>query len=280
MEKAHVETERSRRKPAWLLGLLAGLGLVGLAYQAIVLMAHERGVQQRLDRLERNLSELRSEVQADSRDPGRAAYMGLRLRAIRAQISELHQGGILLLGDSIMEALLMPDVCGLPTLNAAIGGVGVSSVAQYAQEFLPVTKPLIAVVGVGVNDAAIVIKPPLAEWAARYADILRAVHTAQATPVVINVLPVEKTHPLASQFDSQRIVMMNRELRRLAAQVGGIYVDTDPVFKDAGGFMKAGGTVDGVHPTLESYTLLAGAIRQGIAEALKHGGHPCPASGG
>jgi lysophospholipase L1-like esterase len=156
----------------------------------------------------------------------------------------------------------------------------VSSVAQYAQEFLPVTKPLIAVVGVGVNDAAIVIKPPLAEWATRYADILRAVHTAQATPVVINVLPVEKTHPLASQFDSQRIVRMNRELRRLAAQVGGIYVDTDSLFKDAGGFMKAGGTVDGVHPTLESYTLLSGAIRRGIAEALKHGGHPCPASGG
>ena len=294
MKMANVETVRTRSRPGWLLGLLLGVILVGIACQAIVLAVHDRRVQrlkddmdrnaqavsERLDGLERNLSALQSEVQADRLEPSRAVYLGLRLRAIRAQAPQFHQRGIMLLGDSIMEALATPDVCGLPVFNPAIGGIGAASVAQYAQEFLPVAKPLIVVVGVGVNDAAIAIKAPLAEWARRYADILRAVHTAQATPVVINVLPVEKTGSLASQFDSQRIVEMNRELRRLAGQVGGIHVDTDALFIDAGGFMKVGGTVDGVHPTLESYTLLAGAIRRGIAEALKRGGHPCPASGG
>ena len=271
---------RSRRNAAWLLGVFAGVAFVAIAYQVIVLTVYERNIQERLDGLEGSLSELRSEVRADSRDPGRTAYMDLRLRAIRAQAAQVHQGGVVLLGDSIIEALAMPDVCGLPTLNAAIGGIGVASVARYAQEFLPVAKPLIVVVGVGVNDAGISIKPPLAEWARHYADILRTVHAAQATPVVINVLPVEKAGSLTSQFDSRRIVEMNRELRRLAAHVGGIDVDTDALFADAGGFMKSGGTVDGVHPTLESYTLLSGAIRQGVAEALKHSGHPCPPSAG
>lgn len=73
---------------------------------------------------------------------------------------------------------------------------------------------------------------------------------------------------------------MTRELRRLAAQVRGIYVDTDPLFTDAGGFMKAGGTVEGVHPTLESYAVLGRSIQQAIVEALKYRGHPCRPSAG
>jgi lysophospholipase L1-like esterase len=190
----------------------------------------------------------------------------------------------MLFGDSIVEALAMPEVCGLPTFNAAIGGIGAVSVALYAQELLPVAKPSVVVIGVGVNDATRVVTKPgdpaLAEWARRYADILRDVHTVQATPVVLNLLPVDKARPLASQFDSQRMAQMNRELRRLAGEVGAIYVDTAPVFADASGFMKVGGTLDGVHPTSESYALLARALRQGVAEAMKLRGQPCPAHRG
>jgi lysophospholipase L1-like esterase len=189
----------------------------------------------------------------------------------------------MLFGDSIVEALGMPTVCGLPTLNAAIGGVGVTSVARYVRELVPLAKPTVVVVGVGVNDAWRAVtkprEPSPTEWIQSYKAIIRDVHDVQAILVVLSLLPVEKASPLALQFDSERMARMNQELRRLSDHVGAVYVDTFSVFADASGFMRPGGTVDGVHPTSESYARLADELRQGVAEAMQRKRQPCPAHG-
>ncbi|MBL8649776.1 MAG: hypothetical protein JNL35_05160 [Sphingopyxis sp.] len=61
-------------------------------------------------------------------------------------------GGALLIGDSIVQRLVMTDLCGLPVFNAGMAGARSDQIAPLAKPLVEKLKPRIIVLSAGTND--------------------------------------------------------------------------------------------------------------------------------
>jgi hypothetical protein len=84
---------------------------------------------------------------------GRYVYAPRRQTAIRFQAKQVPKGGIVIVGDSITDLFWTKEICGLPVLNSGVSGAGVDWHLQYVSETLILSKPKIAVIAIGINDA-------------------------------------------------------------------------------------------------------------------------------
>lgn len=62
------------------------------------------------------------------------------------------KGGLLLIGDSLAERAYVPQLCGLPVLNAGMGGAKAGDVFDVAVKAKRVMQPTITIVAIGTND--------------------------------------------------------------------------------------------------------------------------------
>jgi lysophospholipase L1-like esterase len=196
---------------------------------------------------------------------------------IELQAKQVEPGGLLVLGDSIMEAMYGDQLCGLPVLNAGVGGTGVDFVAAHVERMLSWSRPSYVLVSVGINDATRAGSPrneaDLSQWARTYSSLLDRIEGVHAVPLVMTLLPVEKDGALGERyFDRATVVDLNRRLRELSEARNGRLLDGFSAFADHKGAMKIGSTVDGVHLTGESYGLLRNLIEGGLREAAKRAG--------
>lgn len=74
-----------------------------------------------------------------------------RALVIREQARELPEGGVLVIGDSLIERQRQPDFCGLPTLNAGIGGATSGELLALVADLAP-ARPKRLVINAGAND--------------------------------------------------------------------------------------------------------------------------------
>lgn len=61
-------------------------------------------------------------------------------------------GGVLLIGDSIVHRLYIPELCGKPVFNAGMAGARADQIAPLAKPLIAKLAPSVIVVSAGAND--------------------------------------------------------------------------------------------------------------------------------
>jgi len=150
-------------------------------------------------------------------------------------------GGVVVLGDSIVELQSFTTLCGLPVFNAGISGATTAQVARKAAVIVKAARPAIVVVAVGINDMAIAQRTPEDVWEAQYRDLLASLKAPRI--IVMGIQPVEPAKRWGQIFETAAIGRDNEALARIAAAAGAVYV---PPWPSAEGL-----TFDGVHPTAD-----------------------------
>lgn len=199
---------------------------------------------------------------------------------IRAAMAATHamiagQGRALLLGDSIIEGFWWNQVCGGFQVNAGIGGATAGVLHSQADGILTLTQPSVVLLMIGVNDARLDVPFDLEAWKVKYNGIVYRMYQSGATMILYTVMPVEQGKPLGDlYFDPARIVAMNAHIAAVAANYDAVYRDVWSAFQ-VNGFMPPGGTVDGVHPSRDTYVTLHGMIQADLTTAWARRGKPC-----
>jgi lysophospholipase L1-like esterase len=83
---------------------------------------------------------------------GFARYAQVRVAGIAAQIEQIPGDYVLLLGDSHVERLYLPEICGLPTVSLGIGGARAANLLETIERLAPSHPPRAIVLTVGTND--------------------------------------------------------------------------------------------------------------------------------
>lgn len=121
----------------------------------------------------------------------REGYALMRLRTIEAQAEQITGDYILLAGDSHIERLYLPTLCGLPTLNAGLSGATTREVSTLlsAAKLRP---PRLTILTVGTNDANLKRNPKGDEASVRFRQDLEnllSVALWRSTSVVVSQIP-------------------------------------------------------------------------------------------
>jgi lysophospholipase L1-like esterase len=167
----------------------------------------------------------------------------LRVRtfAIKSQIAQTTLP-IVFIGDSLTEgARLSSSLCGLPVVNAGIGGMTAASYARIAKNlFGPIS---MAVVAIGTNDALGYNQ----NFRADYEQLVGAIQPKKL--VLVGLPPIEGRPDLDSY---------NRTISEIAAKSGASFV--------APQFSERPNSIDGTHLSAAGYQEWLPAILKVVAE--------------
>lgn len=152
---------------------------------------------------------------------------------------------ILIVGDSIAEAAPLPDrICGLPVINAAIGG-------SRASDFIPIVEDIVAsnpkiavaVIAVGLNDSQIRLWAPhkAKMFAESYSHLVRMLPSE--TLILSTITPVDVEQETGRRFSLAGWAAVDAEIRAVAKKRNIPLIDNSTRLA----------TTDGAHPTLAGY---------------------------
>lgn len=181
---------------------------------------------------------------------------------------------VIFLGNSITEAWVLQQ----PDFFSTHGyiGRGISGqtsgqvLVRFRQDVLSL-KPAVVVISIGTNDIAENNGPY--DPAFTFGNILSMAELAHAHGIRIvlaSVHPVfQYTWRLNITDVPQKIARLNEQLETYARQHNLVYLDYYSAMVDARKGMKAAFTIDGVHPTLAGYQVMAPLAVQAVTESMK-----------
>lgn len=204
--------------------------------------------------------------------PRELLYVPTREAIITMQKSQFPDGGIILLGDSIMDGLLPPNT-GQAVLNAGIGSSNTESYLPFGQRILNGTNPKAVIIAIGVNNARPDGAFSLEAFSMEYAALCASAKETGATVFVSTVLPVvneasKKMGLGSSYFDVDAISAMNGKIRSIAAQNDYILIDSFAELSDSEGSLPAKLSTDGVHLNQEGYRAWKDILLQHVGFCL------------
>lgn len=179
-------------------------------------------------------------------------HWDVRLAISKLQVLTVGTGGVLMIGDSITEQFWWTTIAGQRIVNAGQGGAGIDEAIIVADEMLPVAKPKVVALMIGVNDCVRGAEANPTAWGVKYRMLLAKIHAAGAVPVPVNILPVEQNPALGlgvNYFNTDCIAALNSQWYSAIIDRGEMYVNFNYVFAVAPAYryMQPGWTADGVH---------------------------------
>ena len=193
-----------------------------------------------------------------SRPPARSYYDTRRL--VILSHARQQADPVMILGDSIVDMVELPSLCGKTVLNAGVSGARTAAVEQLSRELLAIRHPQLVIVAVGLNDAHRDAKTSDAEFIDKYRAIVARARMTGADVRVTTIPPVGPSAVgRAGEFDRARIVALNALIRRIGVPV----IDVNDALADDDGVEPAAFTDDGVHPNARGY----GVWKQVMAQA-------------
>jgi lysophospholipase L1-like esterase len=163
---------------------------------------------------------------------------------------------VVMVGDSITQGGIWAEMFpGVTIANRGVGGDTTVDVLARMDTILS-TKPEVAFVMIGVNDAARGRSPE--EIFASYAKVVDALQGARVEVVIQSTIECS-----AESCGSKREVLreLNRKLVALAAARGMDYIDLNGALSDEAG-LKSAYTYDGTHLTGAGYRQWADALSE------------------
>jgi len=196
-------------------------------------------------------------------------HFDYRVNMLQGMAEGAGYGKTVLMGDSIAEAFFWNSTACGALINAGSGGANTEMLHARVARIFDLTRPAVAVVPIGINDAH--EWTDLADWKRKYNGIAYLMFQRGITPVFETPLPVEQGKPLgADYFDQAVLLEIIAHIRAVARNYGAVLNDQFATFSDAAGYLPAGSTLDGVHPTGALYRVIytqrQGAIRRAWAK--------------
>ena len=135
---------------------------------------------------------------------GPEAHRSFRRSVIQSDLRQVSGDYALIVGDSHVELLMLPTLCGLPTINAGMAGATTEHLRTALATLDARRKAKIAVLTVGTNDAQSVDASSLTERAAAFRKsslaLIRRLSKITDHVVVTAIPPVpDRTHGFAAE---------------------------------------------------------------------------------
>ena len=175
-------------------------------------------------------------------------------------------GGLLFVGDSLVEGFYWNRIGSLPVLNAGYSGIWTEALEPRVPLLLKSAAPQIGVLLVGTNDA----KKDCTENAldgvkGHFEAIIRHFEEAAVPLLVMTPPPIEPGKRLTGFYAKDAMTSLSRRIVQLAKGRAAAIVDLHTALAEADGAAKAGVTTDGIHLSAEAYRLLHGMLETTIA---------------
>jgi lysophospholipase L1-like esterase len=173
-----------------------------------------------------------------------------------AKMSRTNGPFIVIIGDSLTQNARLPaSVCGIPLINAGIGGSRASTFIPFAEEMTArQLSPALIVIALGINDAVLGT-----DFRATYRLLIDSL---PKSPIALTTLaPIDTNFPVAKMLNPSTIKSIDAAIIEIAASRGAPIIDL--------GAIVGIESRDGIHPTESTYHLWITVIVAGIESALK-----------
>jgi lysophospholipase L1-like esterase len=181
---------------------------------------------------------------------------------------------VIFFGDSITDIWKLEDSFpGKPYLNRGIGGQTTPQMlVRFRQDVIDL-HPKVVVILAGTNDIAGNTGPMrLEDIEADYASMAELARASHIAVVFSSVLPVHNYTPKSQDFFAQRspekILALNRWLKKYCASNGLVYLDYFAAMVDDKGLLKRDLAEDGLHPNAAGFKIMAPLAEAAIGKAL------------
>lgn len=181
-----------------------------------------------------------------------------------------NEARVVLLGDSITEAWGLYFFPGKPYVNRGISGQTAPQMLVRFRQDVIALKPRVVVINAGTNDIAGNTGPETLEMIEGHIQSMIELAKANRIRVVLSsVLPAGDFWWRPGLQPSGKIVALNRRLKTLAARTGCVWLDYWTAFAAPDESMKPELAIDGIHPNMAGYALMAPLVNEAVAQALK-----------
>jgi len=181
-------------------------------------------------------------------------------------------GGVLFIGDSIVEGFYWNRLGSLPLLNAGYSGIWTEALEPRVPLLLNSVEPRIAVLLVGTNDAKKdATESALDDVAKHFERIVGHFDDAQVPVVVLTPPPIEQGKRLTSFYSPDSMATLSRRIVQIADGRAAGIVDLQSAFADDKGAAREGMTADGIHLSAQGYQLLRDMLEHEAATLMSKG---------
>ncbi len=203
-----------------------------------------------------------------------ASHWLIRDIVIGSHRSAVGPGGLLFIGDSLVEGFYWNRIGSLPVLNAGYSGIWTEALEPRVPLLLKSAQPGIAVLLVGTNDAKKDCTEASLDGVAEYFNrILMHFQDAGVPLVVMTPPPVEQAKRLTGFYAADAMASLSRRIVAMSnRRVSGI-VDLQKAFADGDGAARAGMTTDGIHLSAQGYRLMRDMLETTVAAVTARRGH-------
>lgn len=146
-------------------------------------------------------------------------------------------GGVVVIGDSLVAASGLEEMCEGPVLKAGHPGARVLDWRTTGPELIAMTRPRLVVFALGINDLQARFETDIDTWSREYRRLLAAVPSAKVA--IMPIMPVEADKLDAGFISVDRIGAFNDRLAEIAEDSGATMLPGIESFTDL--------TTDGVH---------------------------------
>ena len=195
-----------------------------------------------------------------------ASHWLIRDIVIASHRTAVGPGGLLFVGDSLVEGFYWNRVSSLPMLNAGYSGIWTEALEPRVPLLLQSAEPSLAVLLVGTNDAKKDCTEEALDGVMRHFDsIVRHFEEAAVPLVVMTPPPIETGKRLTGFYAKEAMASLSRRMVQAATGRAVAIVDVQRAFADGSGAAKAGVTTDGIHLSAEAYRRLHDMLERTIA---------------
>jgi lysophospholipase L1-like esterase len=180
---------------------------------------------------------------------------------------------VVFMGNSITEGWgnIMPEFfSGKPYINRGISG---QTTPQMLIRFRPDVvnlKPAVVVILAGINDIAGNTGPSTQEMIENnLASMVELAKASNIKVVLSSVLPAYDFPWRQGLQPAAKVVQLNKWIKSYAETHGCGYIDYFTPMADERNGLRAEYTIDGVHPNLDGYKVMAPLAEKAIKQALK-----------
>lgn len=201
-----------------------------------------------------------------------APHWLIRDIVISAHRAAAGPGGLLFVGDSIVEGFYWNRMGPFSVLNAGYSGIWAEALEPRIPLLLKSTEPALVVLLVGANDAKKDCSGSSLDDALRHFEqIVGHCESASAPLIVMTPPPVERAKRLTRFYAVDAMVSLSRRILEASHGRAVGIVDLQTALSDGECAARTGMTVDGIHLSPEGYRLMHDMLEKTVAEVVAKG---------
>lgn len=197
-----------------------------------------------------------------------APHWLIRDIVIGSHLHAVGSGGLLFIGDSIVEGFYWNRIGSMSVLNAGYSGIWTEALEPKVPRLLEAAKPRLVALLVGANDAKKGRSEDYLDAVTAHFERLVWHSKASSVPfIVITPPPIEAGKRLTSFYCADAMASLSRRIALIAERQGADILDMHAAFSNENGEAHPGMTTDGIHLSGKAYRLMHDMLVAKVDEA-------------